>query len=386
MPWLVVWGIVLAGLSLRGPMVAPAPVIGRISEDVGLTAGVAGLVTSLPVLCFALTTPLAPRVIRRVGAEGAVVLCLLGVLAGTLLRSAGPAWVLLAGTVVIGVSITIGNVVTPVIIRREVPASRVGAVTGAYSSALNVGSMITSLGTAPLAGLVGWRWALVTWGTIAAAGAVFWWLMRRRALARPNTLTTLPPAPTPSPVVVRVGWLLTVTFAAQSFAYMSVTAWLPSLLADEQGLSLAAAGATASFFQVSAVVGALGVPALTARSPAWVPMLVVGALWCALPVGLLVAPGAFSLWAIVGGVAQGAGFTAIFSIVVRIARSDREATYTSAKVQTGGYYAAATGPVLVGHLYATSGGWDLPLLVVLGATCTFVVFGVLAALSARRPA
>ena len=136
--WVVV-GIVLVALSMRGPIIAPTPVVADIQADVGLSAAAAGLLTGLPVLLFALTTPVASRVIRRAGPEAAVLLCLLGVLAGTVLRSAGPAPVVLAGTVVIGAAIAVGNIVVPVIIRRDVPWRRTSAVTAAYTAALNVG-------------------------------------------------------------------------------------------------------------------------------------------------------------------------------------------------------------------------------------------------------
>jgi CP family cyanate transporter-like MFS transporter len=381
--WPVVAGILLASLSLRGPIVAPPPVIGDIRADLGMSTTVSGLLTGLPVLCFAVTTAFATWVIRRLGPETALLGCLLGVLLGTVVRSAGPTAVVIAGTVVIGVAITVGNIVVPVVIRRDVPARQVGAVTGAYSAALNVGSMITSVGTAPLAGVVGWRWALAAWAALAVVAAVFWAAVTRGAgRAYWGGQAPVPPAAPPSRRVDVIGWLLTVTFCGQAFAYYAITTWLPTQLADERGLDPTASGAVASLFQIAAVVGAFGVPALAARTPGWVPLAVVAGLWCALPLGLLVAPQAYALWSFVGGVAQGGGFTAIFSIVARIARTDREAASMSARVQTGGYLAATGAPLVAGALYSASGGWTFPMLAVLVATVTFAVAGVLAAVRA----
>ncbi|PFG39467.1 CP family cyanate transporter-like MFS transporter [Georgenia soli] len=413
MPWAVVAGVVLVALSLRGPIVAPAPVIGDIRADLGLSATTAGLLTSLPVLCFALATPLATRVIRRAGAELAVVACLLGVLAGTIVRSAGPAWAVFLGTVVIGAAITIGNIVVPVVIRRDVHWRRTSTVTAVYTAALNVGSMITSLGTAPLAAMVGWRGALATWGIFAALGAAYWmWLARRRTAAAaaadaaaataaparatgtagadgkaPTGRAEQPPAAITartSQRVNRIGWLLLVAFCGQSFSYYAVTAWLPTLLADTRGLDPAASGATASLFQIAAIAGSFGVPLIATRAPAWVPVAVIGGFWVALPLGLLVAPEAFTTWAIVGGIAQGGGFTAILSIIARVARTDREAASVSARVQAGGYVAATFAAPLAGALNSATGGWTAPLLLVTVTTLTFSVGGVGAALLARQ--
>ncbi|MFI7481612.1 CynX/NimT family MFS transporter [Kocuria sp. M1R5S2] len=390
LPWVVV-GIVLMALSLRGPIIAPTPVMIEIQADLGLSAAVAGLVTGLPVLLFALTTPLASRLIGRAGPEVAVLVCLAGILAGTAIRSAGPAPVVMAGTVVIGAAIAVGNIVVPVIIRRDVPWRRIFVVTAAYTAALNLGSMITSLGTAPLAAVLGWRWALAAWGVFALAGMLFWAGVARRRSGTPPRSPAVPGASAAPPgtnrgtaQVRRIGRLLTLAFCGQAFSYFTVTAWLPTLLADTRGLSLAASGASASLFQVAAISGALGVPLLAARTPPWAPVAVIGALWVTLPLGLLVAPQGYVLWSFVGGVAQGGGFTVIFSIVARIVRSDAEAATTSARIQASGYLAATVGPPLLGALSSATGTWTVPLLVVLGATLMFLIGGLLAVRETER--
>lgn len=353
LPW-VVAGIILVALSLRGPIIAPTPVITNIQADIGLSSVAAGLLTGLPVFLFAVVTPAASAVIRRAGPEAAVLLCLIGVLMGTIIRSLGSTPLLLVGTVVIGASITIGNIVIPVIIRRDVPWRQVSVVTAAYSAALNVGSMITAPSS-------------------------------RRTAEAPAEM--LPPAEPDTAHatgrVRRIGWLLALAFCGQAMAYYSVTAWLPALLADTRGLSLASSGASASLFQVAAVIGAFGVPLLAARAPAWVPVALIGALWITLPIGLMLAPGWFIAWSLIGGAAQGGGFTAIFSIVARVARSSAEAARMSARVQGIGYLAATIGPPLAGGLNTATGAWTAPLLLVLAATVVFTVGGVLAAFSAR---
>jgi MFS transporter, CP family, cyanate transporter len=406
LPW-VIAGIVVLALNLRAPIIAPTAVLGPIQADTSLNAIGAGLLTGLPVLLFALATPLATGWIRRFGPEAVVLLCLSGVLAGTVIRSTGPAWVVLAGTAVIGVAITLGNIVVPVIIRRDVPWRQVSLATGAYSAAMNVGSMLTLVVTAPLADAVGWRWAIAAWAVLTAIGLAYWlWWSRRlrtRVTSADGAQDTLTPAGTPAtgpalgpgavpgpdpsrPRFRLIIVLLTVAFCGQSGAYYATTTWLPTLLSDAMGLAPGASGATASLFQVAAIVGAFGVPviSLRARQP-WVPVAVMGVLWIILPLGLLLAPEAYVLWSIIGGIAQGGGFTAIFSIIARVAITDAQAASGSAWVQTGGYLVATITPPLAGWLNATSGGWTAPLLLVLILTLMFCTGGLLAARLAQRP-
>src|SRR5690349_6373333 len=107
----------LVALALGGPIVEVAPVVGPIRDQLGLSAAEAGLLTSIPVLCFAVAAPLASRIIRRAGAEVAITLTLAGVLLGTCVRSSGGTEVTFLGTAVIGLAITLGNIAVPLIIR-----------------------------------------------------------------------------------------------------------------------------------------------------------------------------------------------------------------------------------------------------------------------------
>ncbi len=339
--------------------------------------------------------------IAKADPERAVSLSLVIVLAGTVLRSVPSATALLVGTAVIGIGITIGNVVVPVVIRRDTSPERVGLVTGVYTSALNVGSMITSLGTAPIAAAWGWPVAIAVWAVFAVVAAAGWtyavgtraaWLRPERTEPVPATgpvelltetgsirTVSTSGAPTVRPARRLITWGLTLAFGGQAFSYYALTAWIPTLLHDEIGFSAESSGASSSVFQILAVVGALGVPVLATR---WRPRAIValvGTLWLAMPLGLLFAPQLWLLWSVLGGAAQGGGITVIFIIIVRIVTSDDDARRMSAFVQGGGYLIGSAGPLVAGSLHGATGDWTAPLLVVLVAVLTLGVIGTLAA-------
>ena len=138
-------GLILYALVLRGPFVVVSTVSTDLREDLQLSATAIGLLTSLPVLCFGLAAPGASRLIGRIGVERSILLSLAGVFVGVLVRSAGGVALAVVGTVLIGAAITIGNVVNPVLIGRDF-RRQPAAVTGTYTAALNVGSMITLSG------------------------------------------------------------------------------------------------------------------------------------------------------------------------------------------------------------------------------------------------
>ncbi len=404
--WLLPAAIVLIALNFRGPIVAPAPVIGEIRVDLGLTATIAGLLTTIPVLCFSLATPFASWVIAKADPERAVSLSLLIVLVGTVVRSLPSSAALLVGTAVIGIGITIGNVVVPVVIRRDTSPERVGIVTGVYTSALNVGSMITSLGTAPIAAAWGWPVAIAVWAVFAVVAGLAWTYTvgARAAWLRPlhhepvaatgpvelltetGSIRTVASASRSGaaaepvrPARRLITWGLTLAFGGQAFSYYALTAWIPTLLHDEIGFSAESSGASSSVFQIMAVVGALGVPVLATRFRPRGIIALVGFLWLAMPLGLLFAPQLWLLWSILGGAAQGGGITVIFIVIVRIVTSDDDARRMSAFVQGGGYLIGSAGPLVAGSLHGATGTWTAPLLVVLVAVLTLGVAGTIAA-------
>ncbi|GAA4685283.1 CynX/NimT family MFS transporter [Pseudonocardia yuanmonensis] len=381
-PALLVAAILLLALNLRGPIVAVSPVTEAIRADLGIDAGTAGLLTSLPVLCFGLATPLASALLARTGPGRGVLVALGVLLAGTVVRSLDGLPAAVAGTLLIGAAITVGNVAVPVVIGRDLPR-QAGAVLGMYTAALNVGSMITLSLTVPIAGATDWRFALASWGVLVlVAAAVWWWATRSLHETAPDGSTAAGTAVVAGPVWWRrpVVWGLTIAFAGQAFAYYGVTAWLPLLLGDELGMTDSAAGVSSSIFQIAAIVGAFGVPVLLRLCPSpRIVVTVVCVAWAALPLGLLLAPESWAVWCALGGAAQGGGITVIFSLVVRRARDLVENRRMSALVQGGGYTVAATGPSVVGAVHEATGAWSAPLLVVLAAVLVLFTGGLAAA-------
>lgn len=380
--------VLLVALNLRGPIVAVAPVVDAIRADLGVSAAVAGLLTTLPVLAFALAAPPASWMIGRLGPERATLvgIAVLGV--GTLLRSADGVAGALAGTALIGAGITVGNVVVPVVIGRDFP-HRSGALLGAYTATMNIGSMITLSITVPLADGVGWRFALLAWLVVALAAVVVWTVATRgrRPVAGTDvttTTTTADAAGMPAPWHRPVGWLLVGAFAAQSFSYYGLTAWLPEILADLRGLDAASAGVASSLFQIFAVAGALATPFVRKRTGSLRLAFVPVALgWLALPGGLLLAPGAWPLWCSLGGAAQGGGFFVFFSAVLAASRTTTDNRRLGAFMQTGGYAVGALGPTVVGALHGAgadpAGAWAPALALVLGVLVVLAATGWAAA-------
>jgi len=388
-------GLVLAALTMsivmRSTLVAVAPISDVLGADLGLDAGGIGLLMTIPVLSFGLLSGAASLVIARIGPNLAMTVMLFGVALGVIVRSAGGAGAAFAGTALLGAAITVGNVLLPVLVRRDAPPERAGIVTGVFVAGANLASLVATVATVPLVDAVGWRIALGLWAVVALGSLAVWIgiIGPGPAFRRRSSPTAAADEPTPAPSAERTWGSLTaicllVGFGAQAFAYYGVTTWLPAILADRLGVGPGEAGGVAGLFQIFGVVGALGIPLIASRLNAAAAVGAIWACWLAVPLGLLLMPEGWAVWMALGGIGQGGGITIVLTLVAQVGRSQRHVRRLSALVQGGGYVIAATGSFVLGAAFQASGGWTLPLWIVLMVVNAFGVLVGLTALRARR--
>lgn len=368
---------VAVALNLRPAIVALSPLLDTIREDTGLSAPMAGLLTTLPLLCFGIFSPVAPRLARRIGLEWAVGASLVLLVIGILLRLVTPVTALYAGSIVAGAGIAIANVLMPAFVKREFNRHPSG-ILGIYTAALNVGAAAAAGLTVPIgtALALAWRPALAFWVVLAGLGFALWLpiLLRSRRLqaAHPELSETdqeLAAAEDIRGLVLLrspVARQVTGYLALQSFQFYSYAAWLPTLLGDE-GIDPRTAGYMLMLSNLTGAAGALVLPVFIKRLRTQRPPVVaVTSFYLVSLLGLLVAPSAGAwVWVCIYGVAQGSGFSLALTLMVLRSPDTAVAARLSGVAQLIGYLVAATGPVLLGVVHDLTGGWEWPIVVLL---------------------
>src|SRR5215207_2534733 len=362
----LVAAIVAVALNQRPAVVAVAPVLGELRSDTGLSSALAGLLTTLPVLCFGAFAPLAPRLARRIGLETAVGVSLGLLAAGIALRLLTPVALLFAGSLLAGAAIALANVLLPAYVKREF--RRPGAVMGLYSASLNIGAAAGAALTLPLAGALGvdWRWALGTWLVLALAALALWLPVAGTGRDR-RTNAPLPEGQGSWSLLRQpLGRQVAAYIGLQSVQFYSVAAWLPTLLADA-GVPASEGGLLLGLANLVGAAGALLAPAQAGRMRTQRPLVVAVALAYAVGLGgLLVDPGGATLpWVAAFGLAQGGGFALALTLIVLRSPTPLVAARLGGVAQCLGYLLAALGPLVLGALYDLSGGWGWPLAVLL---------------------
>ncbi len=358
-------GIVLVAFTLRQAVAAISPILTDIRVDIPVSDIDVGLLGTLPPILFAASGFVAPRIARRLGLDGGIVLALVLMTAGHLVRAFAPGFaVLLAGSLVAFAGTGIGNVLLPSIVRRYFP-DRVALLTAVYACIVGVSTAVPAALAAPVAAVAGWRFSLGTWSTTSVVALVPWLLL----LARERRRQPSRGVESPQPALVgrlwrsRVAVSITVVFSSSAICTYAGFAWLPEILREVAGSTPTEAGVLLAVTGLISVPGALVAPLLVARTRNVAGLIAAGVASFVLGyLGLLLAPRSLTLlWVLLIG-SGSILFPVCLVLINSRTRTHAGTVALSGFAQGVAYALGALGPLLVGVLHDLSGGWTLPLL------------------------
>lgn len=374
--WLVaafgILAIMLIGLNLRAGISSASALYHDLQLVLGYGPLTAALLPSIPTLCFAIAGAATSWLVRRVGVEKAIAIALATLTAGLALRAVPSVGMLLLGTVVSMSGLAVCNVAMPSFIREHY-AHRTAAMTGVYTITMSLGATISAAVSVPLAmQLDSPSLGLAAWGILSVVTLLAFIPIAVAAHRRPNAA----PSPATSPwklLKTRQGLLITAFFTIQAIAAYSIISWLPLILIDG-GLDPADAGLMLGLAQVVTVVTNIGLLALASR-PGGLRlafMLATGSYLLG-AVALLALP---AQAAVAPALLLGFGFGVFALVLVVISKSGSttsEATAMSTAAQSVGYLIGTMGPFGLGLAHSLSGGWTLPLILLVAVASAQVV-------------
>jgi MFS transporter, CP family, cyanate transporter len=356
--------VILTAVNLRPAVTSIAPLLGDMRDELGTSATWAGVLTTLPGLCFAAAGLTAPRLAHRFGLGRVISMALAVLTAGLALRALDGPLVVIGATLLACAGIALINVLIPVVIKGSFPA-RVGLMTGIYTAALQGGG---ALGSAVTPGLEeplgGWREALAAWAAVALI-ALFAWLPAARRHRGSWPASTAPAGERRSLLRNRLAWTVTLFFGTQAFLAYIVMGWLPQVFIDN-GVGKVEAGLLVGLSSLIGVPVALIISPVAARSAnqsAWIVALGVAGFGGV--IGLMVAPAAAPVtWSVLVGFGMSA-FSLALTVIALRARNAEDTAQLSGMAQGFGYLLAGTGPFLFGLLHDVSKGWTIPFVMFL---------------------
>ncbi|WP_315110332.1 CynX/NimT family MFS transporter [Clostridium intestinale] len=392
---MLIIGIAFIAANLRSPLTAVGPLVEQIRGSLNISNTLAGMITTLPLFAFAGFSPFAPRLARKFGTKLVLLWSLIFLTFGIILRSSFGGVGLFLGTLILGLSISVGNVLIPSLIKHEF-SKQIGVITGIYTASMGLFGAIASGISVPVAAewSLGWSGSLSIWAALSFLSIIIWipQIIRRNqempivkgrldnyiitnekdVHEEKNQIESIE-----GDVINKVNlwkstlaWQVTVYMGLQSMLLYCMVAWLPAILI-QQGMNSDKAGWMLSLYQlVSLPMSFLG--SVLAERKANQRTLVIIASLCVL-VGLfgifLEWTGLIFLWMIMLGIGGTLTFCLAMIFFSSRTRNADEAARLSAMAQSVGYLLAAFGPILFGFLHDTANSWNLPLIVLMSTVC-----------------
>ena len=359
--------LLVVAANLRPTLTALGPVITLVGADTGLSPAALGVLGSLPLLAFAVVSPVVQLLSRRWGPDHTVFAAMSVMLVATVVRSlpgpAGTSVPLWAGTIALGAGIAVGNVLVPALVKRDFPRE-VPLMTGAYTATLSLSAALASGLALPLAERGGWRLGIGTWALVGVV-ALAAWLPRLRRHGRDVAVPgPLPGAPARAATSVwrsPLAWQVTAFMGTQAIFFYLMVTWLPSIEVA-RGVGPIRAGWDLFLFQVTGIAGGLLVSlAMRGRRDHRLAGVAVSVGMAVSMLGLLL-PGLDALWLVVAGVGSGASLVVALTFVAERSRTTADAARLSGMVQSVGYLLGIIGPIGAGALFQATEEWSSTLV------------------------
>lgn len=379
-PVLLIVGIMLIAANLRAALTSVGPLLEQIQQQLALSATAAGLINSLPLILFAVLSPLTPALAKRIGIERTTGLALALLVCGIALRSLPQDAMLWPGSILIGAAIAFANVVLPTLVKRDFP-HRAAAMIAAYAAVMSLVAAIASGLAVPLAATGRPRLAvlfavlgfarLASAAGVAAAAAALGHSRHQRTAADGATALSFSPGSA-------LGWQVAMFMGLQSIAFYTIIGWF-SAFAASHGTSAQQAGFELFVYQVVAIVANFVMVVILPRARDQRAIALGSSLLIFIGVGgLLVQPASSLVWLTFAGLGAGSSLVLALSFFGLRSQHHHQATLLSGMAQSVGYLLAALGPTLFGLLHDLTDGWRWPLIVLLCLTVLQMLFGALA--------
>ncbi|MFT8824516.1 CynX/NimT family MFS transporter [Liquorilactobacillus mali] len=371
--------IILIGANLRTPLTAVPPILNNISSSFNLPTWFLGSMTTIPLLCFAIISPFVSQLSRKFGILTTITIAIIGLLIGSLFRVYSfPT--LLVGTLLIGSSIAILNVLSPVLVAKFYP-HKIGLMTSAYTFSMTIFSALSAGFSAPLSARIGWKstlqWLVVI--PVITLLVLFWQRDSKKANHLSNK-SFVPAEQLKSIWHQPLAWYLTFYMGLQSFLFYTILTWLPSIFVAH-GISQNQSSFLLGLMQLSSLPVAYLIPNLASHLKK--QTFLIWMIFCLFIFGfsgLLFKTSSLFFAAIICillGFATNSAFCLSMVLFSLKTNNPDETSAMSGMAQSIGYLVASIGPVLSGIMHSLTNSWNLVILMLLALVIIQTIFGLM---------
>ena len=377
---LMALGVLFIASNLRAPLTSVGPVIAELSTTLGLSNVWAGMVTTIPLIAFATLSGFAPKVSRKYGMELVLLAALIILALGLGVRQWGTISTLFIGAALVGIAITMGNVLMPAYIKNSFP-KQVGLMMGLYSVAMNLTAALAAGFSIQLGNWtgMGWRGSIGIWFFLALFTLVIWLPQVKRKKFETQGGHTSNQEPKVNLYRSKLAWAVTLFMGLQSFLFYCVAAWFPKVM-QSWGMTPEDSGWVLSYVQFAQLpISFVGAIIASKMNNQKFLAVLSGLLFGIGIIGIIVFKTEYIiLWSICIGTASGLAFSLSMLFFVLRSHHSTQAAELSGMAQAFGYLIAACGPPLFGAIYDSTGNWMAALWMLVGISIILLIAGFVA--------
>lgn len=376
---LVFLGIVFVSFNLRAPITSVGPVIELIQIEYKLNSSMAGFITTLPLLAFAVFSPIVARINHSFGHGLTMLAGLILIIFGLWVRSYTGVYGLFIGTIFIGIGIAIGNVLIPSVIKHKFKKNA-GSVISIYITSLCIFAALGSGLSIPAANVYGWNSSLALWIILVIITIIIWLpqLKKDQEYDNSDDLEAQQIIQSKSIWKSPLAWWVTLYMGTQSLIFYTLIAWIPSILLFK-GFDSHFSGMMLLLFQLIGIPATLLVPIIAAKTKDQKLMaLIISIIYFIGMIALIYTETTmgiiFSM--VFLGLGMGGTISLAIGFITQRTPHSKKAAELSGMSQSAGYLLAAIGPILIGFIHDLYHSWDMALFVLVAAIGFSTLFGI----------
>ncbi|WP_121626993.1 CynX/NimT family MFS transporter [Poseidonibacter antarcticus] len=372
-------GIIFVSFNLRAPITSVGPIIDLIQAQYNLNSSMAGFITTLPLLAFAIFSPFVAKINHKIGHGLTMFAGLLLIIIGELVRSYTNVYGLFIGTISIGIGIAIGNVLIPSVIKHKFKKN-VGSIISIYITSMCIFAALGSGLSIPATEIFGWNTSLAIWVILALLALVVWLPQLKESENYNNSDDLKLEEIMQSKSIWKspLAWWVTLYMGTQSLLFYTLITWIPSILMFKD-FDSHFSGMMLLLFQLIGLPATLIVPIIADKiKHQKFIATIISLIYLLGIVTLLFAQSTFSviLSMIFIGLGMGGAISLAIGFISLRTPHAKKAAELSGMSQSAGYLFAAVGPILIGFIFDLTKSWTNALLVLIALTLLLILFGL----------
>ncbi|EOP43256.1 CynX/NimT family MFS transporter [Bacillus cereus] len=344
--YLYILALFFVSINLRIGITSVSPVLETIRQDLNISNFSVSFLTAIPVFCMGTFALLTGKVIKKYGAEKAIMACLILIGFATCMRAfTSSISTLFASSLFIGIGIALAGPLLSGFIKEKFP-TKIGLMIGIYSVGMGTGASLSAGLTIPLQHVLkdDWNMALAFWGVLTIIAIIFWYPVMKR---KKNT-STQDKKNNSLPLRNKKAWLFTIFFGLQSGIFYSITTWLAPAN-QSMGVSGEQAGTLITVFTVVQMICSFLIPTLADIYKNRALWLLGSICFVLVGLSLMIYP-LTTPWipSILLGIGLGGVFPLALMLPLYETKTSEDASAWTAMMQSGGYIMGGFIPVLAG--------------------------------------